>query len=229
MAARAAGHLKLAGLLLAALPAGGCAQRPPERDSDPPAAAVAPPPPCPADQLSCGLQRPVVSDGTAPFANDEFGLRIVFPAGSNVCMTRSGDAPRGFFAIYEGPASCEEPARPLRFVTVNLSWNALDHRTLEEALDGHCPAPSPETLRRIGPRPLAMAGLESRLCEVPRPGGGAELFVHSLFDIDPAARAHSGAPSAMVFAALGTDPAHFDEDLARFRAILATIRFEARR
>ncbi|HEX8191959.1 MAG TPA: hypothetical protein VF552_03585 [Allosphingosinicella sp.] len=230
-----AGHLRRAAFLFASfsVAAGGCTEAPRARDADrteTAATAAARPRPCPADQLSCGRQRPVISDGRAPFANDEFGLRIVFPAGSHVCLTRSGDAPRGFFAIYEGPASCEEPpARPLRAVTVNLSWNALDHPTLEAALEGRCTAPSAQMLRQLGPRPLAIPGLESRLCEVARRGGGTELFVHSLLDIDPEREPDPGAPAAMIFAAFGTDPAHFGEDLARFRAILATVRFEAPR
>lgn len=67
---------------------------------------------CPEEELSCGRQRPVISDGVTPFVNENYHLNMVFPRGDRVCMTRSGNAAHGFFAVYSPPLGC--PARPER-------------------------------------------------------------------------------------------------------------------
>jgi hypothetical protein len=45
-------------------------------------------PDCPEERLSCGKQRPVVSDGVTRFRNEDLYLRAVFPSGEQVCFTR---------------------------------------------------------------------------------------------------------------------------------------------
>lgn len=180
-------------------------------------------PPCPAEQLSCGLQKPVRSDGVTPFENADMGLKAVFPEGSQVCLTRSGDAPRGFFASYAaGPAACEEPPRrPPRFITLNSAYNALAYPTLEAAAPD-C-RPLPDALRgRLG-APLAFPGQRSLVCDTTTREGTIEVTVNAMTgrrsdDGSPEAR----APTTGYFAVFGTTPDHLDEDLARFRRVLAT-------
>lgn len=199
-----------------------CTPRPPQRAE--PRAAQAKAPACPAEQLSCGLQRPVRSDGATPFENADMGLKVVFPAGSQVCLTRSGDAARGFFASYAGgPPACEEPPQqPPRFITLNTSWNALFHPTLEAA-NPDCRPLSTELRRRLG-EPLAFPGQRSLVCDTTRRAGTIEITVNALTGRRQSddGTAETRAPTTEYFAVFGSTPDHLDEDLARFRRVLAT-------
>jgi hypothetical protein len=214
-------------LALAILPAAGPAQRHVARPAPAPAGAV---PECPAEQLSCGRQVPVVSDGIRLFENEDLWLRMWFPRGSLVCMARSGDAPRGFFAIYgPGPNCAEHPDRQPRFISLYGGYNAMETTRLAEAA-GDCPPLSTALRRRLGGEALALPNYPSLVCETATRPGSIEIVVHAL--AGPWRRAGS-APGRLIrsgdfFAALGTTPAHFDEDLARFRQVLRRIRIGAR-
>jgi hypothetical protein len=121
---------------------------------------------CPAEELSCGRQRPVVSDGVTRFRNDNMYLSVVFPAGSQVCMTRSGDSPRGFFAVYGAPPGCpERPERPPRFIVLNTMFNANFHERAEDIAGLVCDPVSPETRRRRAAAPLALPRVRTQGCE----------------------------------------------------------------
>lgn len=213
--------LRLASLALLALPAceGDAA-----RGDRAATVAARDAPPCPRDQLSCGFQQPVPSDGETVFVNEEFGLSVRFPRGSGVCMTRSGDAPRGFFAVYGIPPNCEErPARTPRAIVVNLSWNGPEYRSIEEAVRT-CEPPPPATLRRLGDRPPALAGRTARVCETAGADGSREIVLHAMFPAPGRAAAPGDPPAILAFAAVSTVPAHAEEDFARFREVLASIR-----
>jgi len=184
-------------------------------------------PPCTPEHLSCGMQRPVPSDGVRPFVNEEFGLRVVFPRGSRVCLTRSGDAPRGFFAIYGADAGCaERPERPPRFIVFDLGYNALFRASLAEVLPDDCRPPGAALRRRIGSPAPAFPGLRSAICQLPSRTGDIELYVYTMAGQQPRrdSSPESRTPYAIAIASLGTTAAHFDEDLARFRRVLASAR-----
>lgn len=181
---------------------------------------------CPERQLSCGRQRPVVSDGVHPFENAEVGLRVTFPRGSAVCMARSGDAPRGFFAIYgPGPTCAERPERPAGFISMNVSFNALFYTRLEQAT-GDCGPLSADMRWRLGSRGLPFPGYRSMVCQsYDSKSGMVELSVHALAgpwqDFGPT---RPKSRMAIYVAAMGTTPARLDADLARFRRVLAGTR-----
>lgn len=199
-----------------------CTPRSPE-SAEPSTAARATPPPCPAEQLSCGLQTPVRSDGVTPFVNEDMGLKVIFPAGSQICLARSGDAARGFFAIYAGgpPACDEQPQRPPRFITLHAAYNALFHSTPEEGV-ADC-RPLPDALQRQLGEPLAFPGQRSLVCNTTTRAGTIEITVNALTGRQKDdGKPESRAPSTAYFAAFGTTPDHLDEDLARFRRVLAT-------
>ncbi len=187
---------------------------------------------CPEDDLSCGRQRPVVSDGARPFEDANHYLTVTFPRGSQVCLTRSGPAPHGFFAIYGTPPDCgERPERPPRFISVYGEYNALFWTELGEARTEDCRPPSAATGRRLGSEPLQLTGFPSGVCERPSAPGTVELSVYALAgpwqtqgDPPNLYRYRAG----LYYLTLGTTDAHFDEDLARFRRVLASVRIATR-
>jgi hypothetical protein len=102
---------------------------------------------CPAEELSCGKQKPVRSNGRDPFVNDDMQIRATFASGSEVCLTRSGDVPRGFFVLLEPMANpCTENPDRKSFLAIDSNYNSIDHRTLLEAAFGDCD-PLPAAIR----------------------------------------------------------------------------------
>ena len=186
--------------------------------------------PCPADELSCGRQRPVLSNGRRAFENENFALTVVFPRGSAVCLTRSGDEPHGFFAVYEGPRGCpERPERPARYVVIHADFNAVFRTSLAQAVPADC-TPLHADAALLRGRLLSFPGLASIACRAPAAAGRIELFVYALGGPWQAADEENGGRSraAVYFAVLGSTPARWNEDLARFRRVLATVRIRRR-
>jgi hypothetical protein len=187
---------------------------------------------CPPEELSCGLQKPVLSDGVRRFENENYGLRMTFPRGSAVCMTRSGNAPHGFFAAYGSEPSCaERPERRPRFISVYAEFNALFYTSIAEALPDGCGPLSDAVRRQLESRELAFPGHRSATCQTPSGGGNVEISVYTLagpWD-------ESGPPPAVrsrsiVFSAtLGTTPARLGADVARFREVLRSIQIRSTR
>lgn len=183
------------------------------------------PPPCPAEQLSCGKQTPVISDGSRLFENDEMGLRAVFPAGSRVCMSRSGDAPRGFYAWYGTTAAgCPERGDiPATFMGISSSFNALSYKSLREA-SHDCRPLSPVIRARLHGSLLKIAGHDSLACQSDGQNGELQIIVYAL-----AGRpTDEGAPGVVYFASLGSRADRLDGDLAMFRAFLGRLRVGVR-
>lgn len=217
----------LGGLMMSRMPTGG------PSPSSPPRPAQAPPrvaPECPPEELSCGLQKPVIANGAHRFENETYGLRMSFPRGSEVCLTRSGDYPHGFFAVYARRAGClERPQRMPPFVSVYAEFNALLETSLLRAARG-CDPLSAALRRRVGPAPLAFPHYRSIACRQPSRPGTIEIVVHAL--AGPWERNDPELPRrtrAILFAAtLGTTPARLAPDLARFRRILGSIEIRSR-
>lgn len=180
-------------------------------------------------RLYCGHQRPVVSDGRTAFRNPDMFLSAVFPAGSHVCMTRSGWTPRGFFAVYGAPPGCpERPERPPRFIVLNAIYNAAFDQRIEDAVQG-CDPLSAETQRRLSGAPLAMSGFKTLVCETHGPAGAIEITLNFLGGPwQEGDTPRSRVRSIIYDFHLGTKPDHFDEDLARFRQVLASVRIATR-
>lgn len=187
-------------------------------------------PDCPTEELSCGRQRPVRSDGVTRFRNEDMYLSAVFPAGDQVCMTRSGDTPRGFFAVYDAPPACPEPPqRSPRFIVLHSMFNATFHADVEDAPDGACAPVTAGTRRRLGGTTLAMPGFRAVLCEAPRDGGATEISLHFLGGPWQEGEMPGSRVRAVIYYfSFGTTPDHFDEDLARFRRVLASVRIATR-
>jgi hypothetical protein len=180
--------------------------------------------PCPARELSCGRQTPVISDGVRPFVNDDMGIAALFPRGSLVCLVRSGDAPRGFYARYGTIASgCSESGPRLpALMAIGASFNAQFHRTVREAVRD-CTAILGPIQRRLGSDRLALPGHRSLACQQDRDGGQIEITVHALGESTPDERG-TPVPAVHYWASLGTRRERLDADLAMFRAFLRQVR-----
>jgi hypothetical protein len=150
-------------------------------------------------------------------------LSAVFPAGSRVCMTRSGDAARGFYAWYgTHAAGCPERGDVAATrMSVDSSFNALDQRTPEEAAGTCRPVPLSLTGKSGGLR-LAFRGASSLACMSALPGGWLEISVNALAGRRSSASPRD-APIVLYTASLTTRPDRLGEDLPMFRAFLAQL------
>jgi hypothetical protein len=210
-------------LVIAALagcsPDGGAPAQPRQRASAP-AAPRRVAPPCPPDHLSCGLQKPVRSDGIHRFVNGEMGVSAIFPPGSQVCLGRSGDAPRGFYAWYGARVQgCPERGDiPATAMGINTSFNALDYTSLRQAAM-NCDPLSGKVRRRGGT--LGFPGHRSLACQDLHRDGVIEITVYAM-----AGRSEWSphAPEVIYFASLTTGPERLDRDLRMFRTFLGRLR-----
>lgn len=209
---------------LAALFLAACSPQAPEDPT--PEKAAAERPPCPPEQLSCGLQTPVRSDGVTPFTNRDMGLTAVFPAGDPVCLARSGDTPRGFFVNYgDGQGCAERPERGPRFITLYADYNSSFEPSAAQALPEDC-HPLSDALKRRLEGALAIPGHASAACQRPAAEGAVEVMIYAMAGETEGETPGSRVPAVVYFADFGTTRAHFDEDLARFRSVLAGVRLD---
>lgn len=179
---------------------------------------------CPPEQLSCGMRQPVVSDGVRPFRNREMGLQATFPAGSRVCLARSGDAPRGFYAHYGlTKAGCPESGEPPpAHMGIGSSFNAVFYRTLREAA-GECGPPSGTLGQMLRDQPLAIRGHETLACQSDEPDGRIELTLHAMAGTWPEDMSED-APRVLYWVSFGTTPDRLRDDLRTLRRFLRSVR-----
>jgi hypothetical protein len=182
-----------------------------------------PPVQCPPEELSCGLQEPVVSDGVHRFVNSEMGLSAIFPRGSRVCKARSGDAPRGFYASYDSSIhGCPESGDGHgAAMGINSSWNSSFNTSLRQAVD-KCNPLSPQIVRELSGRRLSIPGVRVLVCEEETPEGATDVTVYAM------ARKESAwpknVPTTLYFASLELDRAQEAHDLRMFSTFLKHLR-----
>lgn len=182
-------------------------------------------PPCTPEYLSCGLQTPVVSNGRRRFVNEEMGLSAIFPAGSRVCMNRSGDAARGFYAWYGiDEAGCPERGDLAgTYMGIGSSFNAAFHRSIREAAGGDCRPPVGRVGRLLLRAPLRIPGHHSLACQSPGQGEGIEILVYAMTGRWPR-DFNEHAPRMIYWASLQTSPQRLARDLRMFRTFLSNLR-----
>lgn len=171
--------------------------------------------PCPADELSCGKQKPVKSDGIRPFTNGDMGLSVVFPRNALVCMGRSGNTPRGFYSWIRFPTNCSEPgpSDAPAYVRIYASYNTLEWAAPQQAFLS-CKPLSPVLATRLGERKLEFPGHHSAVCQH-RIQNGVELTVIAL-----AGPKCDGIRSVTYDATLGTTWLRFGMDVKNFENFL---------
>jgi hypothetical protein len=183
--------------------------------------------PCSPDELSCGLQKPVVSDGKRRFINAEMSLGAVFPRGSRVCMTRSGDAARGFYAWY-GVETVGCPERgdiQATRMTINSYWNATFYTSLRQVMEHmpNCTRTSGSLKRILRGSSLAIGTVPSRACARDGQNGAFEIDVYALAG-RPLSDTLSRAESTIYVASLETSAERANRDLAMFQTFLRQLR-----
>jgi hypothetical protein len=171
--------------------------------------------------LSCGLQKPVRSDGIHRFVNGEMGVSAIFPPGSQVCLGRSGDAPRGFYAWYGATVQgCPERGDiPATAMGINTSFNALDYTSLRRAAM-NCDPLSDKVRGRLDGGTFGIPGHRSLACQDLQNDGTIEITVYAM-----AGRSEWSphAPEVIYFASLTTGPERLDRDLRMFRTFLGRL------
>ena len=183
------------------------------------------PPPCPPEDLSCGLQKPVLSDGVRRFENAEMGLSAVFPAGSRVCLTRSGETPRGFYAWYGSNAkNCPERGDiSATYMSLSSHFNSLFRKSLSQAVPDDCPPLSEAVKQHLAGRPLVIPGHQSQVCQWVRADGWAEIYVYAMAGTHPDDEPDA-APHVVYWAALETNAERMERDLRMFLLFLKSVR-----
>lgn len=177
--------------------------------------------PCPEEELSCGKQRPVISDGRTPFINEEMQIQATFPKGSPVCMTRSGDAARGFYAVFDPEDMlCSEAGSIRSALTISSSWNAMDFAAPREAIYDNCKPLETKIAATIGNDPLAIPGLESVVCMDRKPN---RTFSITVFALGNSRQDGSGLNDTLYWAVISTTDAALAADVGRFREFLDTL------
>ncbi|WP_129794125.1 hypothetical protein [Sphingosinicella sp. CPCC 101087] len=167
----------------------------------------------------------MLSDGARPFVNENMGLSVVFPQGSRVCMSRSGDAPRGFYARYgTGATGCPEGREdsPEASMGLNSSFNATFLATPAEVA-GSCTPPDEAILQHFGADGLVFPGHRSLACQSIGKDGSIDLTVYALAG-EWAGDPPEDVPHVVYRATLGTRPGRLEEDLRMFRTFLGQAR-----
>jgi len=179
-------------------------------------------PDCPTSQLSCGKQTPVRSNGKDAFVNEDMGIRVVFPEGSEVCLTRSGDAPRGFFMLLESVRNpCSENPDRKAYLSIDSNFNSSFHKTLIETAHGECdPLPS-GILKYASARDFSIPGHRVLVCgERSNDGTGVIVYAMGGGTTDSG----EGLVEAIEYrATLGTTEQRAKEDVATFREFLSSL------
>ena len=223
----------LVAILIAAAAPGACSrtaatangqgEQPAPRQAAAPARTEAPP--CPPEELSCGLQTPVVANGRRRFVNAEMGLSAVFPAGSRVCMSRSGNAARGFYAWY----GTTEPGCPERgdiaatSMGIGSSFNAAFFPSIRDVVGSDCRPLAGNVDRLLRQAPLAIPGHRSLTCQRPQEGEKIEIMVYAMTGRWPR-DFNQDAPRMIYWASLGTNAERLERDLRMFRTFLGNLR-----
>jgi hypothetical protein len=190
--------------------------------------AVAPAPAsvsdCPPEELSCGLQQPVTASAGQVFVNHEMGLSATFPASSRVCVTRSGNAARGFYALYglDRQGCPERGDVAAARMAINSMFNAAEHRSLM-ALADDCRSLPPAQERTLQSRTLRLDGHPTLTCLEVGHHGWVEITVYALAGQQPDSLDQTLART-IYMATLVSRAERFDHDLPMFMTFLDGLR-----
>lgn len=152
--------------------------------------------------------------------NDEFGLSVEVPPGMRVCGYSEWQHPHGIvLALIDRPDGCDDaPDRPM--ITVLGWYNTVFVPSLAALGKRSC---SHVTGERVPPPDLRLPGTPSIVCRVNAPDRVTiELEAQSRSRMQGD---YSLVPSINYTVTLHTSPERLEADLARFRALLPTIRF----
>jgi|GEM_PF-5597592 len=176
--------------------------------------------PCPAEQMRCGMEQPVVTDGRV-FRDARLGLAAAFPAGMPVCKswTEFSDEPLGFHAMYR-PADipCENTDQ-----SRTLGLEIVTAGTSRETLPPDCRPLPPASLQAFGGHVPSLPGHRSHICQETATDQIA-IVVRTHASLPQA----NGQEKATIYEAyLVTTEADLAEDARVFEAFLQTAKIGA--
>jgi hypothetical protein len=174
---------------------------------------------CPPDQIQCGMEQPVVSDGRRVFRNEKMGVAATFPASRPVCTSRGkDDHPRGFYAMMRAPDMPCDVLDDSRLMGVEVAQSgrsgcaSLDAQSLLRPL-----TPGTARLFRTPPK---LGGAAAVACEAHRD----DDIQISIFAFAPPPADPGGSPGTLYEGYMVTTRAHLAEDVRSFEHFLEGVR-----
>jgi hypothetical protein len=165
--------------------------------------------------------------------NKEFGISAVFPSGSRVCPSLSGDHPHGFYAQYHGPARTCDEMRSSRIdgsisaIGIYASYNAA-FESVQANFDSYCKTPDVKpALSRAELRRLSIKGHRVKACSARKLGGEIEVTVVTQTGKQSENGTSDAVPTVFYVASLVTNVAHLKKDLPMFEAFLRDLKIES--
>jgi len=164
--------------------------------------------------------------GDRTFHNDEFGMRVTFPAGGKVCPALSGDHAHGFYAWYHAQSTLcgsthVDPAASS--LSLYASYNSAFWKTPWEELQPSCQTAKPMAAQRN----LSFKGYRSVSCISRKADGVIEVdvvaFTGRWKGADTSSDPDLQTPYLSYRASLTTTSGRFERDMVLFRIFLAKI------
>lgn len=178
--------------------------------------------PCPETSLSCGQQQPIISDGARPFINEEMGIRAIFPRGDRICLSRSGDAARGFYADYrEVGRACSEDQQQGRTMGISSSFNAAEYSSVRQFVTD-CRPLSQNVRGYLKGGQLQFPDRSTLVCQENR-NGAVVIIAHTLTQ-DGAGE--TPVPSVHYWATLRSTQDSVAKDVPMFEQFLASLKIQ---
>lgn len=160
----------------------------------------------------------------APYHNARFGFALSAPHGFALCIDRPSPTSRGAFLLLSAPGACPGvvPFDAL-FISVSASYNALEYKTIKETADKQCPKGAAVA---YDSKDVRFAGTPSALCHYTDRQGHARVDVFAIRKERQDKRLGHAPDDWILFeASLVTTPQRLPQDLATFKATLASIKF----
>lgn len=122
--------------------------------------------------------RTAVTSTGAPSVNAEYGVSAVFPTGSRVCESLSGEHPHGFYTRLGDPGMACVPSSDPPKVSSLVIWADYNAgvQTVEDLSDPTCPNRAPSMPDGTS---LAFPGHTSMVCETRLANGDVEVSVRT--------------------------------------------------
>jgi hypothetical protein len=159
-----------------------------------------------------------------PYHNTRYGFALSPPRGHMLCVDGPPRPNRGAFLLLSTPNACPDvvPADAL-YISVSASYNALEYRSLNEAVDKRCPKLA---VRSYDAKDLRFSNLPAATCRYAERPGHARVDVLAFRKERKDKRLGRNPDDWILFeASLVTTPQRLQQDLATFKAVLAGIRF----
>jgi hypothetical protein len=159
-----------------------------------------------------------------PYHNARFGFALAAPRGYALCVDGPPTPNRGAFLLLSTPGACPNvvPFETL-YISVSASYNALEYKSVKDTAEKRCPKGA---AMAIDSKDLRFAGTPSSACRYTDRQGRARVEVYALRKERKDKRLGHAPDDWILFeASLVTAPQRLAQDLAVFKATLATVKF----